>query len=115
MTRSKDIAFISPPMMDMLPSGVTTFIGQLKKGLAKHGDRFKVIEVPHGEGKTAEGQWADNGGLMAGVVNTPRITHQSSCFIFLALILSYLVQVLRDIKRVWKVRKIIGTPVNCRN
>ena len=44
-----DIAFIMPPLGSMLPSGVTTFVRQMSEGFGKYGDRFRVVEIPHGE------------------------------------------------------------------
>lgn len=44
-----NIAFIRPSLADMQPSGVTTFVRQIAEGFAKYGDRFKIVEIPHGD------------------------------------------------------------------
>lgn len=96
----------------MQPSGVTTFVRQMVEGFGKHGDDFKLVEIPDLNRSAKDGQLAMVAQNPVGSTRLPspasHLTSRFSRLTSLPLALSYLRQLGRDVRRVWQVRKQIG-------
>ncbi|MEI8138432.1 MAG: glycosyltransferase family 4 protein [bacterium] len=62
------IAFIMPSLVDMLPSGVTTFVRQMADGFCEYGDSFRVVEIPHGNYEPEVSGAQCRAGVLTGMV-----------------------------------------------
>jgi glycosyltransferase involved in cell wall biosynthesis len=102
---SPPIAFIMPSLADMSPSGVTTFVRQMTEGFGKYGNRFRVVEIPHGNYEPTMSEAPCGAGIPAGVgvkSEAGNILARRPVALFLAL--GYLKLIWIDVRRVWAVR-----------
>lgn len=101
------VAFVVPHLNGMSPSGVTTFVFQMIEGFRSYGDQFRVIEEP------CQIRKPDRGGEEMSGRDSPRRLSSLSSFAgrFLPLLLSYVGQLFSDVRKVWKIRVLIGRRV----
>jgi len=99
----KSIAFIMPPLSTMSHSGVATFVRQMMAGYGNQPDRFRVVEIPHGDylPETAKPP-ADASGQAAPASSGGGRLKARIPAVLLAL--GYLKALWRDVRRVCNVR-----------
>lgn len=88
-----------PSLADMSPSGVTTFVRHMTDGFSGYGDRFRLVEIPHGNYEPAKSEAPCRAGVLTGIVE------KSAARVALSLFIGYSKLLWIDIRRVWVVRK----------
>jgi len=87
-----------PSLVDMSPSGVTTFVRQMAAGFKRYGKRFRIVEIPHGDYAPEVSEAQCSACVLTGK------GEKSAARVTLSIFIGYLKLLWIDIRRVWAVR-----------